>query len=141
MGKKKSLRFANIYGNGTGVQELIKKDFFFKKNKKILLNISNINFIKPKNKKFGFILFYTPWCKHCNNMKDIWSELAIENINNFYFGSVNCENLKEGNDYLSAKLKVTAYPTIMVINKNGRLTEYIGSIERGNLLFYIQRNI
>ena len=127
---KKTQLFKNIYGLDKGIIELTLKDFIKKKNK---LLINNSYFEEKK----GFIVFYAPWCKHCVKLSDLLIELALSNINLFYFGSVNIENIEDGNDYLAVYAGIKKLPTIKYINSDGILKDYTFKYDADNLIFYI----
>lgn len=134
--KEKSDIFSNIYGIDKGVIELTLKDFTYdKKNKKLYINNSYFN----ENK--GIIIFYAPWCKHCVKMSDLIIDLAISNLNIFYFGSVNVENIEDGNDYLAIYGNIHNLPTIKVINEDKSLENYKFDYNIDNLIFYVNTNI
>jgi len=115
----------NLYDN-TDVIELKNNDF---KNKIIINN----NF----NNKYGLILFYAPWCGHCKNMVELWSELAHEYKNKYPIGAVNCEK----NIGLCNKQKIRYYPKIRYVTKTGHLYDYLGNIYKDDLMFFIHQQI
>lgn len=132
---KKTL-FKDIYGEQKGVLELNLSNFIYNKdNKKLYIN--HDYFIDKK----GLIIFYTPWCKHCKKISSLIINLALSNINLFYFGAVNTENLKDGNDYLAVYANVTKFPTIKIIDSDGSLIDYKYQYTPDNLLYYINTNI
>jgi len=134
--KKNDLIFSNIYGIDKGVIELTLKDFIYdKKNKKLYIN--NDYFFENK----GIIIFYAPWCKHCVKLSDMIIDLAISNLNVFYFGAVNVENIEDGNDYLSIYGKINRLPTIKIIKEDKSLENYKFEYNIDNLIFYVNTNI
>jgi thiol-disulfide isomerase/thioredoxin len=74
----KNYLYKDLYGLDKGIIELKLKDFINKKNK---LYINNDYFTENK----GFIIFYTPWCKHCKTLSELLIDLALSNINIFNF--------------------------------------------------------
>lgn len=118
----------NIYDKYTGVIELTPKDFKIEKNK---VKITNKEF---KNKN-GLITFYAPWCIHCKNMKEMWSDFAIDFKHKFPIAAVNCENSK--NMDICNKLRIGAYPTIMRTSKKGNINNYKGHTGKDDMLYYI----
>jgi thiol-disulfide isomerase/thioredoxin len=132
---KNNILYKNIYDlDKNGVLELVLSDFEYKKNK---LYIKNDYF---KEKK-GFILFYAPWCKHCIHFSDTYSTLALSNLNIFFFGAVNCENIEDKNDILCNYANISKYPILKYINNDGTLTDYKFDYNYDNLIFFINTNI
>ena len=131
---KKNNLYANIYGKDKAVIELVLSDFKYK-NKK--LYIKNKYF---KDKK-GLIIFYSPTCSHCLKISDLIINLALSNENLFYFGAVNAENIKDGNDYLFYYANIKNIPTIKYIKKDGLLEDYKYDYTLDNLIYYINTNI
>lgn len=130
----KTQLFKNIYGLDKGIIELTLKDFI-KKKKNLLINN---NYFEEKK---GFIIFYAPWCKYCLKLSDLLIELALSNINLFNFGSVNIENIKDGNDYLAIYAGIKKLPTIKYIETDGSLKDYSYKYEADNLIFYMNSKI
>ncbi len=125
--------YKNLFHSDNGVHELIYKDFDIKENK-IFLN----NSFFRKNK--GFVLFYAPWCSHCKTFKKEYEELAMDYIQMFPFGSVNVENVKEGNDKLKVIAKIESVPQLMTITKEGFIKKYDSTYDYDDLLYYINVN-
>ena len=89
----------------------------------------------------GFIIFYTPWCKYCKKTSDMFIDLALSNVNIFNFGSVNLEDVKNGNDYLSIYGNINKVPTLKYIDENGVLINYDFEYNNDNLIYFININI
>jgi thiol-disulfide isomerase/thioredoxin len=124
----------DIFSMEKGIIELTLKDFENNNNK---LYIKNKYF---KNKK-GFIIFYAPWCKHCNKLSNVFIELALLNIHLFPFGSVNSENIEMGNDLVCSYENIQSFPTIKYIDTNGSLIDYKYEYTFDNLLYFINIHI
>ena len=131
--KKNNLLFKDIFGQEKGVLELKRADFKIK-NKKIYINNDYFN----ENK--GFVVFYAPWCKHCLEFSTILTDLALSYMNVFPFGSVNCEDIEGGNDFLCNEFDIIKYPTLKIINNDGTLQDYIHEYTFDNLIYYININ-
>lgn len=78
------------------------------------------------NKMFVFVVFYAPWCGHCQNMVDMWKDLSIRSKDtNIGFCAYNCEDeenrklLTTGDD--KNKIKVQYYPTLKFMNEKNEL--------------------
>lgn len=130
----KNSLYKDIYGIDKGILELNLSDFIYKKNK---LYINNSYFAKKK----GFIIFYAPWCEHCKKIADTLINLAMVNINLFYFGAVNAENIEMGNDKLCIQANIKSFPTIKYINDDGSLENYVFPYNFDNLIYFINTNI
>ena len=126
--------YKNIYSEEKGILELTLQDFD---------NIDNKLYIKNKyfDDKKGFIIFYAPWCKHCNEISDLLVDLALSNINIFNFGAVNSENINEGNYKVCIYENISKFPTIKYINDDGTLTNYENKYTIDNLLYFININV
>jgi thiol-disulfide isomerase/thioredoxin len=121
----------DIFGLESGVPEL-KNDQFIRKKKEIFLKKE----IKGLNIR-GLIFFYTPWCKSCEDFKYKWSEIALLFKNRFFIGAVNVENQKNKNDILRNELKITTYPTIKYVAKNGKIQKYDGTKNINEIVHFI----
>ena len=133
MENKKHNFYKNIYGNNDNVLELKYKDF--KINKREILLINN-NF---KNNQ-SLIIFYAPWCSHCQKMYDDVRELSITNMYKFNIGAVNINDNKNKNYLLSDFLKIKSIPCAYII-KNNKLIRFHKELSFENLFYYININI
>jgi thiol-disulfide isomerase/thioredoxin len=135
--KKKSNKnylYKNFYGENTNIIELKLKDFIYQdKNLYIKKNIF------PNNKII--IIFYAPWCTYCKKISELMKDLALNNINLFYFGAVNYENIEDKNDVLCNYANISKLPTIKILNKDGQLIDYKYEYTIDNLIYFINTNI
>ena len=121
----------NLFTLDSGVIEL-QNDFFIRKKKDIILNKN----YRGGNLR-GLILFYTPWCQSCEEIKYKWSEIALLFKNRFFIGAYNVENESTENDILRNELKITKYPTIKYIGKNGKIHDYSGTRNINDIVHFI----
>jgi hypothetical protein len=124
----------NLYNKESEVIELLLTDFNKIKNKKYILN-------KKFEKKPGLIVLYIPMCKHCINLVETWSYLAILFKDRFIFGGVNTKNYKDNlniNDYLNIPMR---YPTLLFVNNKGLISKYKGQITKNDLIIFICNNL
>ncbi len=119
----------NLYDATSGVEEL--NMFSFTGH----TLIQNKRF-KGKN---GLINFYVPWCKCCQEMKDMWIGFATEFGNRFLIVAVNCE--RNFNYNIGQWFNIKQYPTIKYIETNGTLHDYKGKIEKDAILEFISEHI
>ncbi len=133
MDKKKNNMYKNIYGIDDKVSELKCRDFLIKKDE---LFIKNKEFLDNKS----LIIFYAPWCKHCNKMYDDIRELSITNLYKFKIGSVNINDIENKNYILSDTLKIKHIPSIYII-KNKKLVLFNKEATFENIFYYINMNI
>jgi thiol-disulfide isomerase/thioredoxin len=83
---------------------------------------ANFNLTNPNAKKRTVIIFYAPWCGHCQHFKPIYEELAkMANQgmlgNDVTIATVNGDNEKELLNLLrnspNAEFKVDGFPTVV----------------------------
>lgn len=141
-------KIINFYGEETGINELILKDFNVKyrlEDKgnfyKIINKSKNISLKKELIRKNGIIIFYSPNCNKCKESIDFWMEIAINNFYNFSIYAVNCDNLVDNNDYLLPLLKIEYYPSYFSFNKEkGIVNKLDVKTNLEDILFYISNN-
>ena len=129
----KNSLYKDIFSIEKGIIELKLKDFIYI-NKKLF--IKNNYFIDKK----GLIMFYAPWCKHCHKLSELLIDLALSNTNLFYFGSVNCEDIENKNDYLCSYANIKKFPTLKIILEDGSIEDYKSEYNADNLIYYININ-
>lgn len=105
----------NLYDKYSGVYELVSNDFKIEKNKVTVIN-------KNFKEKYGLIIFYAPWCGHCQKQVDTLTDIALQFSHSFTIGAVNCEN--KDNYKICSKINVKYYPTFMKVSKKGILSKY-----------------
>lgn len=76
------------------------------------------------------ILYYTEWCSFCREMKPIWNSVKAKLQGRGYkFIEVNGDNEKS--------IFVTSYPTIMMLDRDGRRRTYNGRADLIQLRHWI----
>ncbi len=129
--------YADLYEQETSVTELKLRDFDYDTTNKIL-RCKNPAFTGLKR---GIIIFYAPWCPHCNKIYDDIVELSLNYMNIFPIGVVNIEDDKNKNDLLTHYAEVAKYPTMKILDKELIVRNYNNEITRDNITYYINMNI
>ena len=130
------MQFDDFYGENLGIKEFKYKNFKINKKK----NEVTIN-DKYFGKKKGFLIFYSPFCVSCQDSVETWSSIAINNLNIFPIGAINCLDLKNKNDLLIPLLKISYYPMIKLVN-NGKIEDIdLSAHNEDDIIFYINNNI
>lgn len=118
----------NLYDEYSGVIELKPSDF--------------LSYKKIKNKYFKdkpcLLIFYAPWCGHCNTMKEYISEIAIQFRYQFPIGVVNCEN--PTNYKLCQKFGIQGFPTIFFQDPKGVIMPYNFGRSKDDIINFIYSN-
>lgn len=134
---------------GTNVFELKgNRDFLINKlrgNNRVKLNkfIANTNTkTNPNNRSYdGLIVFYAPWCPHCNNpefMNVIKNMAKMLHPNGGRVCAYNATD--ERNEDVAKYIGINSFPTIKYFDKKGKMTDYNQSRDIKSLLKeYIQR--
>ena len=101
----------NFYDN-TNIKELTLKDF----NK----NIKKDGCYSDKNlyKKNSLIIFYSNLCSSCSKTYNTWINIIDMYNKIFKIYAVNCNNLKDKNDYTIPLFKITKYPQYKLVKNN-----------------------
>lgn len=119
----------NSLYRGTSVIELGDTDFNLRNN-----TLRN-------NKGCGMIMFYAPWCPHCQNKRDTYVGLADRlnrNGSDYMIYSVNVTD--NGSQRISEKNNVTTIPRLIEAD-NGRLIDYDGDYSPDDILKNARKHI
>lgn len=86
--------------------------------------------VAKKENKLVFIDFYTDWCGPCKKMaRDVFPQKIVGDYMNAKFVNLKFNAEQEGKE-LAARYKVSAYPTFIVLDTEGKvLTELKGSMD------------
>jgi protein disulfide-isomerase len=83
-----------------------------------------------------FIKFYAPWCRHCQAMAPIWTQVAKEMKGRLNVGEVNCDVESR----LCKDVHLRGYPTILFF-RGGERVEYSGLRGLGDFVTYANNAI
>lgn len=88
-----------------------------------------------------FIDFYTSWCAPCKVMdRDVFTESKLADFLNAQFVNIKIDAEKGEGRTLREQFQVTAYPTVVFINKNGQeAARYEGLMSASQVLRYAKR--
>jgi protein disulfide isomerase len=83
------------------------------------------------------IEFYAPWCGHCKKLAPIWDELGeiYKNESDLTIAKMDAT----ANDVPSDKFEVSGFPTIMFVNKAGKVSKYEGGRELGDFQKFLAK--
>ena len=112
----------------------LSSQFFGKDSSVIQLDLKN--FVKKvvKSNNIWLILFYAPWCGHCQEFHPIFEKMARATKGLFKLGAVNCENNRE----LAERYKVTGFPTILFFGDDkDNVEEYEGDREADKIIDFL----
>ena len=77
---------------------------------------NEVHTIQPNEQK-SLVLFYAPWCPHCKSILPEWDKLVANNDNtNITIKKVNSDD----NPELCKQYKIEGFPTILLIDSNGK---------------------
>jgi thiol-disulfide isomerase/thioredoxin len=138
----------NFYGEHIGISELKLKDFnvrykLVKENDYFIVKKIGDDKIKLDKKligKNGIIIFYSIGCNVCRSKIEFWTNIASNYIYSFPIYAVNCDNMKDKNDYLLPLLKIQKYPYYMKFDKKGVIEPLNLNITLEDILYYISNN-
>jgi len=96
---------------------------------------SNFEEVAKDKEKDVFVMFYAPWCGHCQKIAPIWDELA--------------ENLKDNTDVVIAKIdgvdnevdgvEVDGFPTLVLVKKGtNEVVPYVGKRDLESMTKFIE---
>jgi len=75
-----------------------------------------------RNKDISMVVFYAPWCPHCQHFVDPFSQFANRNQDrNITFRAVNCERL---NDICRSNSHVKGYPSLVAYHIPSTAPDY-----------------
>ncbi|BBN11147.1 hypothetical protein MPTK1_5g09450 [Marchantia polymorpha subsp. ruderalis] len=104
-----------------------------------VIELSNSNFETAVTRKPTFVLFYAPWCSHCQQLEHTWKDLACRLPNKGYDVQLAQMDAEKYNQ-LAEKFKVVKYPTLIFF-KDGKPTDsHTGPRDVDSLMTFIDEN-
>jgi len=90
------------------------------------------NFVQQGKGSFPwFIMFYAPWCPHCNRLKPTWEQVAGELSGKVNVGYVDCDE----SPIVKNRLSIGGFPTLVYFHEN-LMYEYSGFRNLGNFTHF-----
>ena len=75
-----------------------------------------------------FVMFYAPWCGHCQRLKPTWAELANEIGDRVNVAKVNADD----STILAERFDIRGYPTLLFFHR-GKYFKYMGDRDLDSL--------
>ena len=101
----------------------------------IELDESSFSMAKNTDKALYMVMFYAPWCGHCQSLKPKWEQAAKNNSNGLIkFAKIDCTT----NQGVCGQYGIQGYPTIKVFLPGGKVEDYNGARETSALLGYAE---
>ncbi|XP_068736840.1 thioredoxin domain-containing protein 5-like isoform X2 [Montipora capricornis] len=106
-----------------------------------VLSLTDVDF---EDRVFGssshFVMFYGPWCEHCQNFMPTWSLLAehyskIPQSEHVAIAKVDCTKETP----LCAKQNIRAYPTLKLYFDHGEIKRYNGKRRMNDLKAFVNK--
>ena len=108
--------------------------FFGKDSKVIQLNHKNFKKKVVQSKNLWLILFYAPWCGHCQEFHPEFEKIAQVTKGLFKIGAVNCEKEEK----LADKFRIQGFPTLIFLGENKkRIEEYQGDRDAKKIIEFL----
>ena len=107
-------------------------------NRVLELNDKFVELISRQSEWRSFlVLFYAPWCHHCQQIEPIWSQVAQQLHNkdqNIFVARVDCTKYTS----VSTHFAIKGFPTILFINKDKRI-EFRGERTKKDIIDFALR--
>ena len=123
----------NFYDN-SNIKELTLKDF----NKNIKKDGCYNN--KKLYEKNSIIIFYSNLCTSCSKSYNTWINISDMYNKTFKIYSVNCNNLKDKNDYVIPLFKINKYPQYKLVINNVVKNIEINTNKVEDIIYIIDNN-
>ncbi|KAG5486759.1 hypothetical protein LSCM1_08015 [Leishmania martiniquensis] len=104
------------------------------------LNPENFDAIVKDSSKNVFVMFYAPWCGHCNSMKPAWLELAdlFPASGDVVIARVDASTHRG----IAKEFGISGFPTLKFFSKKDKSgkKQYEGLRDVENLNFFVMAN-
>lgn len=97
-----------------------------------VVKLTKFNFDDNVRSGAWFVKFYAPWCTHCQRLAPVWADLADQAVAGEWqvkIAEVDCTVSNEVCD----KVKVKAFPTLILINDGVLQGKYSGAPDAKSL--------
>uniref|UniRef100_A0A0P5TR08 Thioredoxin domain-containing protein n=1 Tax=Daphnia magna TaxID=35525 RepID=A0A0P5TR08_9CRUS len=107
-----------------------------------VVKLDGDNFSTELSKSHHFVMFFAPWCGHCERLKPTWAELASTVQSNpdekVVIAEVDCTTATS----LCSQQDVTGYPTLKFFSKGvAESQRHRGPRDLGSLLSFIKETL
>ncbi|XP_037938554.1 thioredoxin domain-containing protein 5 homolog [Teleopsis dalmanni] len=135
--KTYTLKMLDAYVNTNDAEiEVVNVD----NSKPVLLTADD--FEKHTNEGVLFVMFYAPWCGHCQKLGPIWEQLAVKmhaSNKNVKIAKIDCTQSE--NKAVCQEQEVAGYPTLILYKNGDKQPEYDGARGLADLQHYINKMI
>ena len=107
-------------------------------NRVLELNDKFVDLVNRQSEWRSFlVLFYAPWCHHCQQIEPVWSQVAQQLHNkdqNIFVGRLDCTK----HSSVSSHFSIRGFPTILYINKD-KTVEFRGERTKKEIIDFALR--
>ncbi|GET85967.1 protein disulfide isomerase [Leishmania tarentolae] len=104
------------------------------------LNASNFHSVVNNASKNVFVMFYAPWCGHCNKMKSTWQDLSDKYpiTGDVIIARIDASEHRD----IAKEFDVHGFPTLKFFAKNNKSgkAQYEGPRELSAFMAYVSAN-
>ena len=105
-------------------------------DKVIVLTSENYLTILDKP-EFTFVKYFAPWCGHCRNMAEAWSELAVKMNRKANIAEVDCTL----NEDICSSNGINGYPTLILYKNGKKIDEHSGARDIDSLFNFLNSHL
>ncbi|EAR96425.2 thioredoxin domain protein (macronuclear) [Tetrahymena thermophila SB210] len=104
----------------------------------VMLDQSNFDKVTQGFKdKSWVLLFYAPWCPHCNDIQSVYESLQKKHQDKFTFAQIDSEKSLE----IKERFGVSQFPTILVVDHQTQLYhKYRGTRQEDIIELFLTKN-